>query len=184
MHFTNLAQKDRKLFSWDRPGERLSRPSVRRECRRLNPADFGLDVTIAIVARSDPNGIFVSASDRMLSFDDAVPAIDNATFKDVFFSRKWKFAFTANDTAYVIPIILRATDLLIARGKSQRPDDMRKAMCDAFSGILKEQAAREHLTKFGFSSVDDFMKAGPSNLGRRLFWSLAERSISSILAFV
>jgi hypothetical protein len=178
MHFTNLVQSVRKSSSWGYPGRNFFERWDQREERklpRINPADFGLGVTIAIVARSDPYGIYVSASDRSLSFDDQVPAIDDAIFKDIFFTGPWKVAFAAHYTSFVYPILLRAAQLLGIRGGNLTYDDLRKAMCDGYLDIIKEQATKRYLAKFGYSSVEEFVNSGPSKIGNSLYNSLSKK---------
>ena len=46
--------------------------------RRPTPAELGLDVTIGIVALSEAEGVFVAASDQMLSYADAFQASKGA----------------------------------------------------------------------------------------------------------
>jgi hypothetical protein len=174
MLFTNLARRDKKFFSWEHPGKKLSRLPVQRRFQRWNPADYGLNVTIAIVAKSAPNGDFVCATDSRLSFDDAVPAIDNAV-KDTFLSAQWKVTFAAGDTSYIHSILVRTNDLLKERGGDQGYASLRRAICDGYTDVFKERVTREYLTKYGFASVEDFRKAGPSELGRKLFWSLSRK---------
>jgi hypothetical protein len=176
----NSPQNGRKSFSWDRPRKNFFGRWDQRDERklpRINPADFGLGVTFAIVARSDTNGIFVSASDRSLSlsFDDQVPAIDDAIFKDIFFTGPWKVAFAAHYTSFVYPILLRAEQLLEIRGGNLTYDDLRKAMCDGYLDVIKEQATKRYLAKFGYSSVDEFVNFGPSKIGDSLYNNLSKK---------
>jgi len=113
----------------------------------------------------------------MLSFDDQVPALDNAVSKDILFRvPNWAVAYAADDTSHVIPILREATNILLRKELTQpSASDVEAAMCDAYSRILSGHVAREYLTKFGLGSVDDFKIAGASALGRRLFWSLSRK---------
>jgi hypothetical protein len=136
-------------------------------------ADFGLNVTIAIAIKSAMDECIVTVSDRMGFFNDALPAVDDMTHKDMLISPHWGALFAANNACFAGPIIGRASKLLAERGMKEGLDDVQNAFVDAFCQIRQEHVTREYLSKFGISSVDHFTREGVSTIGRKLFWHLS-----------
>lgn len=133
-------------------------------------------MTIAIVAKSSRHKCFVSISDRMISFDDQVPAIDNAVFKDLPIRfPNWNMVFAANNPDFVGPIWQAAVASLAATSYQPSLAQVEDAVCNAYSEVVQKYVTRQYLTKFGFKTIDEFRKAGASQLGRRFFGSLTRK---------
>jgi hypothetical protein len=133
-------------------------------------------MTIAIVAKSIRHKCFVSISDRMISFEDQVPAIDNAVFKDLPIRfPNWNMVFAANNTDFVGPIWQAAVASLANKSYQPSLAQVEDAVCNAYANVVRKYVTRQFLTKFGLKTIDEFRKAGPSQLGRRLFGSLIRK---------
>lgn len=117
----------------------------------------------------------MSVTDRQISWDDRIPAVDNAVLKDWVVSPHWGAIFAANDACFARPILRRTGELLVERGGNEGAADVQRAFCDAFDEIRTQHVVREYLRKFGISSVEQLRQEGPSKLGSKLFWSLARK---------
>jgi hypothetical protein len=146
----------------------------RRECVRLNPADYGFKVTIAIAARTADQQHIITVSDRRLSFGADAPAADNALLKDYVICEGWGTLFAADDASFALPIIRHAAYLIKDGKKAATERNVRRAMCDAYAAVLDEYIYRDVLRKFGFDSVAHF-KSEQSRLSRNFGRTIARR---------
>lgn len=81
------------------------------------PAELGLDVTIAIVAITEPDGHIVAVSDRMISYGDVTQAEDNATLKAQKIADGWGIMFAGNDAKLFYPFLDKVIERLANRQK-------------------------------------------------------------------
>jgi hypothetical protein len=145
-------------------------------CLLVFDAAGGPSMTIAIVAKSIRHKCFVSISDRMISFEDEVPAIDNAVFKDLPIRfPNWNMVFAANNPDFVGPIWQAAVASLAKTSYQPSLTQVEDAVCNAYTDVLHKYVTRQYLTKFGFKTIDEFRKAGASQLGRRFFGSVTRK---------
>ena len=113
--------------------------------RRPTLADFGLDVTICIAAKSRKDESIVAICDKMLSHDDLVPATEGAAEKAFWVHRCW-YAMMADDPTLATPIIRRVQKRL-----ADKPADKLRTleeMTGAFRGAFQEQLQQEVEDRF------------------------------------
>jgi hypothetical protein len=146
----------------------------RRVSTRLNPADYGFNVTIGIAARTADQQHIYTVSDRRLSFGPDVSAADNALLKDHIICKGWGTLFAANDTSFALPIIHHAAYIIHERKLIATETNVRHAMCEAYAVVLEDYVARVILRKFGFKSLDDFRNS-QAQLGRNFSRTIARR---------
>jgi hypothetical protein len=137
--------------------------------RRSRPAraEFGLDVTIGIVALA--NQYIVAVSDAMLSYDDIYPATDKGARKVMEVSGRWSVAFAGDPTAFkpmVIKIIRGLKDVDV---QDQTAGLAQRVASEAFSETLLEEFAARHLYQLGYRSVEQFKQDGRAELGDTIF---------------
>jgi len=116
------------------------------------PADFGLTVTIAIAVKSVDQCV-VTASDRRISFNDIIPAADNATIKTLKLGTR-SLALYAGDISSVLPIANCADALL--RNSKQRPDwespdNVRRVMRLAYQSTRNQEIADRFLSHYAIT---------------------------------
>src|SRR5271163_2274874 len=113
--------------------------------RRPTLADFELDVTICIAAKSRKDEAIVAICDKMLSYDDLVPATEGAAEKAFWVHRCW-YAMMADDPTLATPIIRR-----VQKHLADEPVDKLRTleeMTIAFRGAFKEQLQQEVEDRF------------------------------------
>jgi hypothetical protein len=158
------SREPRRVFESPRPHE-----------KRHRPMGYGKAMTIAIVAKSIKHKCFISVSDRMVFFDDQVPAIDNAVIKDLQIRiPNWNMVFSGN-TEFVLPIWQGAVSSLASATYQPSLMQVEEAVCSSYSEVLQKHVTRQYLTKFGFRTIHDFRNAGASQLGRRFYGSLTRK---------
>lgn len=131
---------------------------------RFNPADYGLDVTVAIVAISPFDRIIVSISDKMISFGDISQATDDATTKTPSIAAKWFIAFAGNNLSPVWPIIENVRSRLNG-GEEWDALEVQQAFSTAFAEQLHREFVSQRLIKYGYTSIEQFRREGRSDLG-------------------
>jgi hypothetical protein len=117
-------------------------------------------VTIGIVAKIVGTGDFVSVSDRMISWGDQIPAVDNATLKDLILGKRWAVLYSGNDICPVLPIVDKARELLKAKGK-ETLENVQSSLCEAYSVKVRDAVTKKFLSRYGLTSVEQFRESGP-----------------------
>jgi hypothetical protein len=135
--------------------------------RRPTPAEMGDEVTIAIVAVTQPLGHFVSVTDRMVSYDDILPAEENAVVKDVRLSRNWSVAFAADDVDDALALVHKIRDPIWPNDLEVAQLKQHFATC--IFDTLQIDFFNRHLGRYGYKSVEHFRKEGYSELGQHYF---------------
>jgi hypothetical protein len=149
----------------------MSRPARRplpewlpMEQRKPSPAEFGLDVTIAIVAITQPDDLIVCVSDRMISFADMTPADDTAAIKSPSLNESWHVAYAANDVTVIWPII----EGVRARLKSKKDwtgDEIQTEFTSVYTARFHQEFLTKRLVRYGYKSMEEFRTNGRSDLG-------------------
>jgi 20S proteasome alpha/beta subunit len=145
----------------------FSRQTLFRSERIPTPADFGLDVTIAIAAITVPEEIIVLVSDRMISFGDVTQADENAIMKTFGIHPDWLATFSADNIDPVLPM------LEDVRRRLSGPSYDQHEVQDIFSDVYAERIQKEFLTrtlaKYGYSTIQQFRIEGRNDLGDHFF---------------
>ena len=138
-----------------------------KDGRRPTPAELGLDVTIGIVALSEAEGVFVAASDQMLSYADAFQASKGGLRKTLQFADDWRVNFAATDVARFAEIFKK-----LARGVKADDDagvldlDKVKDACEkSYRSAMREEFVKSNFVQFGYDSHAEFYKSGREDLG-------------------
>src|SRR5271170_133168 len=108
--------------------------------RRPTLADFELDVTICIAAKSRKDESIVAICDKMLSYGDLVPATEGAAEKAFWVHRFW-YAMIADDPTLATPIIR-----CVQKHLAEEPADKLRTLEEmkiAFRAAFKEQLQQE-----------------------------------------
>jgi hypothetical protein len=83
--------------------------------------------------------------------------------------KHWGILFAANDVCEAFPIIIKAQELLnFAEGPETRTK-VETAVCDAYNSRVREFAVRNYLSRYGFTTVDEFLKSGLQQFGEQIF---------------
>jgi hypothetical protein len=127
-----------------------------------------IDMTIAMAAVTNPEGIIVCVSDRMISYGDFFPAEDNAIVKAIYLYDQWTCAFATNSLPYVLPIIEETRK----RFKGQEPlklqwdgTEAAAVMAEAYSDFFQKEFVARYLSRFGYKTMDEFRQSGRHDLG-------------------
>jgi 20S proteasome alpha/beta subunit len=141
-----------------------------KDKRRPTPAELGLDVTVGIVALSHSDNCFVLATDQMLSYGDFFQATDQGTKKTLQVADHWYLNF-AGSTSNAVDVYKRARSKIRSIGDDNRltTSQVRGAITDAYSDVLRDHFVSTELHPVGYKSVDDFRKDGLSELGSNIF---------------
>jgi hypothetical protein len=130
-------------------------------------ADFGLNVTIGIIAAAIPDDIFVCVADQRISFGDETQADDAATMKALGIHPDWLALFAGNEIKFVLPILLDVKDQL--SGNNYDSSEIQNAFSAAYTRLIQQEFKNKKLSKFGYTSVDQFRTEGRANLDDYFF---------------
>lgn len=137
---------------------------------RPTPADFGANVTVCIAAKSLDQSL-VTVSDMMVSFDDIIPAADQATFKNLTLGARWNCLFAGNDIGPALAVTERAASILKSINGEESLNTVSRAVRDAYQAERREQITDRFLSGFGLS-LEAFTKDGYAQLGHDEFSTL------------
>lgn len=125
----------------------------------------------------------VTVSDARLSHgDDFIPAVDKGTRKNRKFASTWGIMFAASDVSAFDPV---ARDLFEKFSYTMEPytmepkasavsaDAVRNAVQSAYEKEFHERFFRQHLAKWGYSSISEFRRDGFNELGKDLYTEYA-----------
>ena len=147
--------------------------------KRPTPADFGLDVSICIAAKSLISDTIVSVSDRMLSFDDAAPAIENAVLKDTVVSPHCRTLFAGDDVSPAHFVIDRAKTQLATTGETEA--EVRTAIFNALQDETHAHSTAKYLARLGidlpYFRANGFQEFGPEQFGK-IFKAIQDFSLN------
>lgn len=134
-------------------------------------------MTVAIAAISDSDGTIVTASDTMISYDDTMPATEHGGFKVRSIAARWALMFAANDIDLFIPMVRAIREKLGSRDAIAEADTpvIKEAVVGAYRDFFVSAVTAEHLARFGFKNVADFMENGREQFGDQLFGNMADR---------
>jgi hypothetical protein len=137
--------------------------------RRPTPANFGLDMTICIAAKSRRDESIVAICDKMLSYDDLVPATEGAAEKALWVHRHW-YAMMADDPTLAIPIIRRVQKHLEdeSTGRLSSLEEMTSAFRAAFQEQLQQEVEDRFLRVYGMN-LTAFKRDGFQTFGAQEF---------------
>ncbi len=139
---------------------------------------LGLTVTICIVAYAHQSNCIVSASDRRLSFGDAVESADDAALKLRGIGRQWYCLYAANDISAVSGVIQGARERLEALKLPKEQRYSVRAVREAFEGsyrtMVHDRIVGDFLCLYGFKTLDDFLSRGLAAFGQKKFDSLID----------
>src|SRR5688500_16407650 len=99
-----------------------------------SPADWGLDVTIAMAAITREQYI-VAVSDRMISFGDIFPGLDQA-LKGHAIGRDWGMFFAANDANLFRPYSSILMDSIPDLDAAHTVEDVKKLAQNAYQHLF------------------------------------------------
>lgn len=154
-----------------KPGDSRSRPW--EPWLRAPPSEFGLDVTVAIAAITEPDEVIVCVTDRMISFHDQTAASDDVADKAFqIHKRNWLVGFAAQDVSVVWPIIKAIRPQLADKGDWNLPE-VKDIVSAAYIKQFHKEFLTKHLVRLGFESVQEFKDFGLQKLGREIFGPIA-----------
>jgi hypothetical protein len=136
--------------------------------RRPAPADWGLDVTIAIVALTAPFDFFVCVSDRMVSHDDILTGNDNALIKNLGLCEEWSVAYAADDVRCILPILEDVKGKMSEKG-SWSADDIKRYFKEVYAERKQSDFLDKRLRRYNYSSIEKFRQEGRRELDNHFF---------------
>jgi hypothetical protein len=128
-------------------------------------------VTIAIAAITKPDDVIVCVSDRMISFGDSLPADDNAVFKAIKLNDQWEVAWATNTVNVILPIVDEVRKRFAAK-PPMSGIEAAHGVAAVYSEMLQGQFVAQHLSRFGYTTVELFRKEGRADLGDDQFRDL------------
>lgn len=134
-------------------------------------------MTIALAGFSTVHEYIITVSDARLSHGDAIPAIDEGTWKNRKIASTWGMMFAATDTTAFVPISASVSKALSftrkPEGKAASAEMVREVIQRAYESEFHERFFREHLARFGYSDISDFRRNGFNELGKDLYGEYA-----------
>jgi hypothetical protein len=127
-------------------------------------------VTVCIAAKSLDQSV-VTVSDMMVSFDDYIPAADQATLKTLKMGARWNCLFAGNDIGPAIAVADRADSELKTRNDEESLRVVSRVVREAYQAERREQITDRFLSGFGLT-LEAFIKDGLAQLGSDEFSAL------------
>jgi hypothetical protein len=131
-------------------------------------------MTVALAALVGVSHI-VTVSDARLSYGEMIPAEDAAIVKSRRIGRKWGMLFAAEDATAFLPVVHEVQEHLMGEAKTldeaqdHAYEIVSKTVRDAYEKEFSERFFREHLARFGYTSIADFRQAGFVEMGKDLY---------------
>ncbi len=125
-------------------------------------------MTICIVAMSFMEGVIITVSDRSLSYNDHVPASDNAALKAFAVAPKWGALFSG-DIGPVPEIIQDVRSQLYAKHGKVTVELVQEAFRKAWHKSATQRIVDRHLLRLGYKTLEEFNAHGLKNLGPEEF---------------
>jgi 20S proteasome alpha/beta subunit len=131
-------------------------------------------MTVAIAAFAGPGGPIVTVSDARLSFDEIIPAADEATMKNRRFASKWGVMFAATDATAFDPVVRACSAELGYSGVNEEKlnfsletiiDTVRRS----YEAEFNERFFREHLSRFGYADIKEWRRNAHAEMGKDLY---------------
>ena len=129
---------------------------------------LGLDVTICIAAMSYYDGVIITVSDRSLSYNDHVPASDNAALKAFSVAAKWGALFSG-DPSPVPEIIQDVRQQLYASSSKTTVEHVQEAFRKAWHKSATQRIVDRYLLRLGYKTVQEFAESGLKSLRQEEF---------------
>jgi hypothetical protein len=146
---------------------RLEKPP--RKAPRIDPAEFGLVVTVCIAAISYPPTHIVTVSDKMLSdLNDQVAARDGLVTKDVGVTKKWGIMWAGNSELWP-EFFADVSPKLLLESPAVNSTLVNDTTLRAYNSIVERRFMAGGLARLGFVSIDDFTQRARDQLGQELF---------------
>ena len=136
---------------------------------RPTPAEEGFEVTICIVALTQPFGTFVSVTDRKVSYDDELPADENAIIKNLQLSNNWSVTFSADNIESAITLLDKVRHRIIEPAETMDSHEMKSLFASAIFDTIQEDFFNRRLGRYGYKSVEQFRQEGRADLGDHYF---------------
>ncbi len=129
-------------------------------------------MTICIAARSQKDECIVAICDKMLSYDDLLPATEGAAEKAFWVHRFW-YAMMAGDPAFALPVIRRAQKRIVEKTGTglSTLDENTSAFRRAFQEQLQQEVEDRFLSVYKMD-LEAFKKDGYQMLGPQEFAKL------------
>ncbi len=135
----------------------------------INPAEFGLTVTICIasVTKHGMGGDIAAVSDRMISApDDSVQATEAMKARKI--SKTWALMFSGEGNLF-LPIVAEISKRLGTFDKAYDFKMVQSVVSDVYRTMFSEQCSSIYLSRYGLSSIADFRKLGLSQFGDKFY---------------
>lgn len=115
----------------------------------------------------------VMVADTMLSYQDVVPATDNATEKIFLLESGW-FALFAGNTSPLNSLLYRMRENLRADSaatlnEAEELDRLKRACKQAYQAERSQQLTDRHLSVYGIKTQDEFKREGYHYFGPQVF---------------
>jgi hypothetical protein len=132
---------------------------------------MGVSVTICLAA-STINDLIVTVSDRRIAWGDdfgsGTPADDDGTLKTALIAKGWGIMFAGDDLRPVPTLLADIKQRLEPTKGNQTEIVVRAAVEASYRAAFEHRFVAERLSRYGFSSMDDFRRDGLAVFGPKL----------------
>jgi len=130
-------------------------------------------VTICIAAITGAGEHIVTASDRMISYDEFIPAGDDATLKQRKIAKAWGMMF-AGTVSLFMPLLERILNNIDHESDCDL-EQVQECVRNAYRSLFNERFSSDYLSRYCISDIEMFRTCGLEQFGNERFSHICDK---------